>query len=75
MWAKQDPKLHYTQPNFSSILPDYINAEAEDIKAAFTIGNHVSLRELPDKIAYTTVLKAKGDKAKENLRAGIQQST
>ena len=43
---------HYAAPSFASILPEYTNLDTEGIKAAFSTGNHVSLRELPDTFSY-----------------------
>ena len=40
----------YMMPNFSSILPEYANEEADLIKHAFSVGNFQSITKIPDKI-------------------------
>lgn len=66
-----EEEKHFRLPNFTSILPTYTNVEQDDIRSAFTVGNHVSLRELPNKIRYNSIINSKIDKSKVNIRSGI----
>ncbi|KAF0682534.1 Aste57867_25332 [Aphanomyces stellatus] len=59
---------HYMLPNFSSILPEYANAEAEHIKSAFSTGNYTSILKMPSKIAPTAVTQARQDVMDENRK-------
>lgn len=42
----------YTMPNFTSILPDYVNAEQDLIRRAFAPSNFVTMRDLPNNLRY-----------------------
>jgi len=43
--------MHYEVPNMSSVLYEYTNKEYDVVKSAFRVGNHHSLRDLPNEIA------------------------
>ncbi|OQR95543.1 cleavage induced hypothetical protein [Thraustotheca clavata] len=61
---------HYMLPNFSSILPEYANAEAEHIKSAFSTGNYHSILKMPSKLAPNAVNQARQDMMDENRYSG-----
>ncbi|CAK4133891.1 unnamed protein product [Aphanomyces euteiches] len=62
------PIPHYMLPNFSSILPEYANAEAEHIKSAFSTGNYTSILKMPSKLAPNAVSQARQDAMDDNRR-------
>ncbi|RLN88975.1 hypothetical protein DYB28_014545 [Aphanomyces astaci] len=62
------PVPHYMLPNFSSILPEYANSEAEHIKCAFSTGNYTSILKMPTRLAPTAVTHARQDAMDENRR-------
>ncbi|ETW00681.1 hypothetical protein, variant [Aphanomyces invadans] len=59
---------HYMLPNFSSILPEYANSEAEHIKCAFSTGNFTSIVKMPSRLAPNAVIQARQDNMDENRR-------
>jgi hypothetical protein len=62
---------HYMLPNFSSILPEYANAEAEHIKCAFSTGNFMSIVKMPNKLAPNSVSQARQECIDENRQSAI----
>lgn len=64
--ARQESLPHYMRPNFSSILPEYANAEADQIRSAFATGNYTSLQKLPSKLVANAVTHARFEQMDEN---------
>ncbi|OQR93589.1 hypothetical protein ACHHYP_02438 [Achlya hypogyna] len=57
---------HYMLPSFSSILPEYANAEAEHIKSAFSTGNYHSILKMPARLAPNSVNQARQECMDDN---------
>ena len=55
--ASAEDVPHYQLPNFSSILPEYTNAEQDYVKGAFSTGNFSSINKVPNNIKPTEVSK------------------
>ncbi|KDO18489.1 hypothetical protein SPRG_15318 [Saprolegnia parasitica CBS 223.65] len=62
---------HYMLPNFSSILPEYANAEAEHIKSAFSTGNYHSLLKMPARLGPNSVNMARQEAMDENRHTAV----
>lgn len=60
---------HYMLPNFSSLLPEYANAEADQIRSAFAAGNYASLHKIPDRLVANAVNHARFEHMDENRLA------
>lgn len=59
---------HYALPNFTTILPDYINQEQDMIRQAYQANNYKSLSRMPNQINTSTVSKARLDHIERNLK-------
>ena len=58
--SNEDEQLpNYMMPNFASILPEYSNSEADQIRHAFSVGNYQSLTKMPTKLGPNEVWKAR----------------
>ncbi|TYZ61165.1 hypothetical protein PybrP1_012381 [[Pythium] brassicae (nom. inval.)] len=64
--VRQESLPNYMRPNFSSILPEYANAEADQIRSAFATGNYASLQKLPGKLVANAVNQARFEQMDEN---------
>lgn len=60
---------HYMLPNFSSLLPEYANAEVDQIRGAFTTNNFTSLHKIPTKLGPNAVNQARFEHMDENRLA------
>lgn len=49
----------YMRPTFASILPEYANAEADQIRRAFVGSNYSRLQKLPSKLSHQSVNAAR----------------
>ncbi|CEG36379.1 uncharacterized protein PHALS_02467 [Plasmopara halstedii] len=56
----------YMQPTFSSILPEYANAETEQIRKAFGTGNFTNIQIMPTRLHNNAVNQARFEKMNEN---------
>ncbi|DBA00643.1 TPA: hypothetical protein N0F65_003572 [Lagenidium giganteum] len=63
---------HYMLPNFSSILPEFANTEADHIRSAFSSGNYHSLLKVPVRLAPNAVNQSRYEQMEEN-RLGQQK--
>jgi hypothetical protein len=59
----------YMLPNFSSLLPEYANAETDQIRNAFSTGNFTSLQKIPAKLGMNAVNQARFEQMDENRLA------
>ncbi|KAE8890063.1 hypothetical protein PF005_g3169 [Phytophthora fragariae] len=62
--SKTPPR--YMRPTFSSILPEYANAEADQIRKAFVAGNYANIQKIPARIQNNAVNQARFEKMNEN---------
>ncbi|TMW63795.1 hypothetical protein Poli38472_002736 [Pythium oligandrum] len=62
---------NYMRPNFSSLLPEYANAETDQIRSAFTTNNFTSLHKLPSKLAPNAVTAGRFEQMDENRLQGV----
>lgn len=63
---EQDELPNYMLPNFASILPEYSNVEADQIRNAFSVGNFQSLTKIPNKLGPNQVWKARQSQIDQN---------
>ncbi|POM60957.1 hypothetical protein PHPALM_30104 [Phytophthora palmivora] len=54
------------RPTFSSILPEYANAEADQIRKAFGAGNYANIQKIPARLQNNAVNQARFEKMNEN---------
>mmetsp|Transcript_5760 Transcript_5760/g.14746 ORF Transcript_5760/g.14746 Transcript_5760/m.14746 type:complete len:372 (+) Transcript_5760:22-1137(+) len=83
--APEPPKAalpHYALPNFSVVLPEYANAEADIIRNAFRTANYTSISNLPEGIKNGTVNESRFERivanrqpAPDGTAAGVQGET
>lgn len=73
---------HYALPNFSVVLPEYANAEADIIRNAFRTANYTSISNLPEGIKNGTVNESRFERivsnrqpAADGTAAGTQGET
>lgn len=57
---------HYMQPNFSSILPEYANAEADHIRSAFSTNNYTTISKMPTRLVANAVTQSRFEQMDEN---------
>lgn len=60
---------HYMLPNFTSILPEYANAEQDKIREAFSTGNYSAVSKIPNNIGPETINKMRQDQIDSNRKA------
>jgi hypothetical protein len=63
---EEEEMPHYMIPNFCSILPEYTNAEVDQIRSAFSTGNFNSIHRIPNKIAPNAVTQARFEQMDAN---------
>jgi hypothetical protein len=64
------PKVpHYMLPNFTSILPEYSNAEQDKIREAFSTGNYSAVSKMPNSIGPETINKSRQEQIDSNRKA------
>ncbi|OWZ13306.1 hypothetical protein PHMEG_00013390 [Phytophthora megakarya] len=56
----------YMRPTFSSILPEYANSEADQIRKAFGTGNYSNIQKIPVRLQNNAVNQARFEKMNEN---------
>uniref|UniRef100_K3X6I1 Uncharacterized protein n=1 Tax=Globisporangium ultimum (strain ATCC 200006 / CBS 805.95 / DAOM BR144) TaxID=431595 RepID=K3X6I1_GLOUD len=66
---ERDEIPHYMLPNFSSLLPEYANAEADQIRSAFVTNNYTSIQKIPAKLLANAVNQARFEQMDENRLA------
>ncbi|KAG2782368.1 hypothetical protein JG687_00000580 [Phytophthora cactorum] len=62
--TKMPPR--YMRPTFSSILPEYANSEADQIRNAFGAGNYANIQKMPARLRNNAVNQARFEKMNEN---------
>ncbi|KAG7376301.1 hypothetical protein PHYPSEUDO_013784 [Phytophthora pseudosyringae] len=62
--AKMPPR--YMRPTFSSILPEYANSEADQIRKAFGAGSYANIQKMPARLRNNAVNQARFEKMNEN---------
>ncbi|KAL4176341.1 hypothetical protein KRP22_001292 [Phytophthora ramorum] len=62
--TKMPPR--YMRPTFSSILPEYANAETDQIRKAFVAGNYANIQKIPARLKNNAVNQARFEKMNEN---------
>jgi hypothetical protein len=60
---------HYQLPNFSSILPEFENAEQEYIGQAFSMANFTRISKLPNQVVTGGVSRRRGHNTESNRRS------
>jgi len=60
------PPPRYMRPTFSSILPEYANSEADQIRKAFVAGNYANIHKIPARLHNNAVNQARFEKMNEN---------
>ena len=70
---EQDELPNYMLPNFASILPEYSNVEADQIRNAFSVGNFQSLTKIPNKLGPNQVWKARQSQIDQNREENKQR--
>ena len=67
--STEAPLPHYQLPNFSSVLPEYANAEQDYIAQAFTASNFTRMSKLPNQVVTGGVSRARGVNTEVNRRS------
>lgn len=62
---------HYALPNFSVVLPDYANNEADVIRSAFNTANFRSIADLPDTVRNGAVNRSRFEKMTANRQSPL----
>lgn len=57
---------HYMQPNFSSILPEYANAEADHIRSAFSTNNYTTINKMPTRFVANAITQTRFEQMDDN---------
>lgn len=73
--AIESPKQslpHYALPNFSVVLPDYANNEADVIRSAFNTANFRSIADLPDAVKNGAVNRSRFEKMTLNRQSPLE---
>ncbi|KAG8465311.1 hypothetical protein KFE25_002618 [Diacronema lutheri] len=63
---------HYALPNFSVVLPDYANNEADVIRSAFNTANFRSIADLPDTVKNGAVNRSRFEKMTINRQSPLE---
>jgi hypothetical protein len=63
---------HYALPNFSVVLPDYANNEADIIRNAFNTANFRSISALPETVKHGTVNRSRFEKMAANRQSPME---
>eukprot|EP00644_Phytophthora_capsici_P010884 jgi/Phyca11/6074/fgenesh1_pm.PHYCAscaffold_9_\ len=56
----------YMRPTFSSILPEYANSEADQIRKAFAAGSYTNIQKMPARLRNNAVNQARFEQMNEN---------
>lgn len=62
---------HYALPNFSMVLPEYTNSEADVIRSAFNASNYTSIADLPNAVSYGEVISTRHQKMVANRQSPL----